>query len=277
MTQEEREILKTWLAGPRDFTEGAMLYRRFGSNLMLKKTFSVDSSPAAREMLVNEIRKLAGLSEMDLAGLRRVAKNGEGLAVSDSIQSESKATSNLRSPLTPNPAPIPPEEEKKIRFREKYPFLASADCPEVLKILVADMFTAYGKVRESHDLLLRTPDGEHGPDVAKACETCVDEYLENRLIFDELTHYKEKGTLLGVHPKVKVSLGSENPDTDYATMDTAELVRKLNSALANVSKAKKKLAKANTEEKKAEAEDRLEKWQDRLEAIRAAIELRKKN
>lgn len=277
MTQEERDILRAWLAGPRDFTEGAMLYRRFGSNLMLKKTFAVDSSPMAREMLVNEIRKLAGLSETELAGLRRVARSGEGLGVSDNIQIETKAASNSRSPLPHNPTPIPPEEEKKIRFREKYPFLASADCPEVLKILVADMFTAYGKVRESHDLLLRTPDGEHGQETAKACETCVEEYLENRMIFDELTHYKEKGTLLGVHPKVKAAIGGGDPDTDYATMDTAELVRKLNSALANVSKAKKKLAKSDTEEKKTEAEDRLEKWQDRLEAIRAAIELRKKN
>lgn len=269
MTQEETDILRAWLAGPRDFTEGAMLYRRFGSNLMLKKTFAVDSSPIAREMLVYEIRKLAGLSELDLKTLKRKAQAPR--------PPEGGDTETAIPPSGGKGASIPPEEEKKIRFREKYPFLASADCPEVLKILVADMFTAYGKVRESHDLLLRTPDGEHGPETAKACETCVEEYLENRLIFDELSHYKEKGTLLGVHPKVKAAIGGEDPDTDYATMDTAELVRKLNSALANVSKAKKKLAKADTDEKKSEAEERLEKWQDRLEAIRAAIELRKKN
>ena len=38
---------------------------------------------------------------------------------------------------------------KMIRFREKFTFLNSPDCPDILKILVSDMFTAYGKYKEA--------------------------------------------------------------------------------------------------------------------------------
>ena len=47
---------------------------------------------------------------------------------------------------------------KMIRFREKFTFLNSPDCPDILKILVSDMFTAYGKYKEAFARLEVTPD-----------------------------------------------------------------------------------------------------------------------
>ena len=260
MDSNDIRQLRDWLAGPRDMTEGAALYRRFGTNRMLKRQFSSDRTPMAREMLVNEIRKLAGLSELEMQSIRRRAAVSSGVPVQSAPASE--------------PAREVPESEKqKIRFRERFPFLGSDGCPEVLKVLVADMFTAYGRFREAFESLQK---GDLQRVMAPECEAAVDNYIENRMIFDELTYYRDHGKLLGTHPKVRAVL-SPDDEPDYMTMDVGELVRKLNSAQVNVSKASSSVRKADTDEKRAAAEERLERWKIRLETIRAAVELRKKN
>lgn len=260
MDADDRKRLTDWLAGPRDMTEGAALYRRYGTNLMLKQRFARERTPMAREMLVNEIRKLAGLSELDMRNLRRRAAPARPSATSGAGEAEV-------------PREIPESERQKIRFRERFPFLASDGCPDVLKVLVADMFTAYGRFRESFAALQA---GDMQRVMAAECEAAVENYLEDRAVLDELTYFRDRGELLGRHPKVRAVLHAED-EPDYMAMDVAELVRKLNSAQANVSKAVSALRKADTDEKTAAAEERLDKWKNRLETIRAAIELRKKN
>ena len=268
MTQEDKTTLRGWLSGPRDFTQGAALYRRFGSNLMLKRQFAVDRSPMAKAVLEDEIRKLAGLSEFQLAHLPRIAKKTDNNEHTDNNDNNGN-TALLK--------PVSAEDQKKIRFREKYPFLSASDCPDVLKVLVADMFTAYGKARESFASLQTFSEDKADNDSRMLCADVVEKYLENRMIFDELEHYKTHKTLLCVHPKVKSAMNVSDGEPDYMGMDTAELVRKLNSANTNVSKARKAVRTAKDDAQRADAEERLEKWTARLESIRAAVELRKKN
>jgi len=59
------------------------------------------------------------------------------------------------------------------------------------------MLTAYENYTTNHDKLTT----EQNPAlVGKICESVVEDYLENRLIWDELIHYRDKGTILGHHP-----------------------------------------------------------------------------
>ena len=264
MDADDRKILTDWLEGPRDMTEGAALYRRYGSNLMLKQQFARERTPMALAMLANEIRKLAGLSELDMQRLRRRA--------APPMPARPGHTASNEDPPK-KIAEIPESEMRKIRFRERFTFLGSDGCPDVLKVLVADMFTAYGRFRESFAAL---QGGDLQRLMASECESAVESYIEDRMILDELSHYRDHGELLGLHPKVRATL-RQDEDPDYMAMDVAELVRKLNSAQANVSKATAAIRKAVTDEKRAVAEERLDRWKNRLETIRAAIELRKKN
>lgn len=262
MDADDRKRLKDWLEGPRDMTEGAALYRRYGANLMLKQRFARERTSMVRAMLADEIRRLAGLTELYMLRLpRRAARS----APSSHTEAPPEASA---------PKEVPESERRKIRFRERYPFLGSDGCPDVLKVLVADMFTAYGKFRESFALLQK---GDMTRVMAGECEAAVESYLEDRSILDELDHYRDRGELLGHHPKVRATLRPDGDEPDYMTMDVGELVRKLNSAQTNVSKASAAVRKADTDEKRAAAEERLERWKMRLETIRAAIELRKKN
>jgi hypothetical protein len=58
---------------------------------------------------------------------------------------------------------------------------------------VADLLTAYDKYTRSRELLLS------GIDIELNSSLTVINYLENRLIWEELNHFKEKGVILGKH------------------------------------------------------------------------------
>jgi hypothetical protein len=83
------------------------------------------------------------------------------------------------------------------RIRDEFPFLRRSDCPVELKILVADMLTAYDAYKLAHDSLFKAETFEQ---IHKASRDTVENYLENHLIWDELNYYKEKGAILGKHP-----------------------------------------------------------------------------
>lgn len=273
MTEEERKEILEWLAGPRDKSEGAELYRRLGKNLMLKRQFAVNFTEYVRKTLVRELTKMAGLTDEDVRTMERKAAFAKEIAErTDAIEADRAKSGQIeRIPS------IPDEAQKKIRFRERFPFLSEPDCPDVLKVMVADMFTAYGKSREARAALQAMPDTENGPEALALARDTVENYIDDRAIMDELVHYRDHRALLGRHPKVRAAMGLDSDEPDYTEMETAELVKKLNSANANVSKARRALEAADTEEKRNAAEERLEKWRMRLESIRAAVELRKKN
>ena len=70
-------------------------------------------------------------------------------------------------------------------------------CPPELKILVADMLSAYDRYKQAHESLFSAMTAE---DIQRFSSDTVENYIENRLSWQELTHYKEKGVILGTHP-----------------------------------------------------------------------------
>ncbi len=73
MTTEQKKEITAYLCGPRDYAEGVALYQRYGVNLRLKRQFAVEDTAVIREILFDELRKLAGLSEIEFNHLPRQA------------------------------------------------------------------------------------------------------------------------------------------------------------------------------------------------------------
>ena len=128
-------------------------------------------------------------------------------AVKEPIETKQAATSSRL--VTYKPGDLPSKyvqsvsgernKDKRVVIREAFPFLSEDDCPDILKILVADMLTAHGRYVKGHDRLFEV--------AHKSTETCfeaakvvVENYIENRLIWAELEHYQKTKTLLGEHP-----------------------------------------------------------------------------
>ena len=59
------------------------------------------------------------------------------------------------------------------------------------------MLTAYDAYKLAHESLFKAATADQ---IHQASRDTVENYLENRLIWDELNYYKEKGIILGKHP-----------------------------------------------------------------------------
>lgn len=316
MTTEQKKEITAYLCGPRDYAEGVALYQRYGVNLRLKRQFAVEDTAVIREILFDELRKLAGLSEIEFNHLPRQAvkktaqlngvqakcvilddeKNDESalmeladsfgvtvdelvspdfqervLAMDENADRIDELTDELeaaRSKYAEAPEPV----RKMIRFREKYPFLNSTDCPDVLKILVADMFTAYGNYKAAHARLQVIGDADAAT-AAADCETVVTEYLKNREIWDELEYYRENGVILGKAAKFREMEAAE----DLTKISDVDLMGQLRSAGVQESKAKKAVEEAKAKKQPNEkAEAAFVKWSNRKKILKAEIDRRKK-
>lgn len=171
-------------------------------------------------------------------------------------------------------AEAPEPVRKMIRFREKYTFLNRSDCPDILKVLVNDMFAAYDAYKTAFAHLQIIPD-ETIAEAATEAEKVVTAYLANREIWDELEHYRTTGEILGKAAKFREMQTA--PVEDLAALSDLELVKKLNSARANQSKQRKAIKTAETEGKDTTAATAaLESWTDTRTRIEAEIERRKK-
>lgn len=317
MTTQDKNQITEYLAGSRDYSEGVSLYQRFGQNLRLKRLFVTDDTQTTKEILFEELRKLAGLTELEFAHLPRRAAtpkptlNGKTvkaiifddpkednevalkeladsfgvtvdelvspdfqervLAMDENVDRIEELTDQLdaaRSKYAETPEPV----RKMIRFREKYPFLNSPDCPDVLKVLVADMFTSYDNYKSAHARLQILADDETAAAVAD-CEKVVTEYLKNREIWDELEYYRENGAILGKAAKFREMEAAE----DYTQLSEIDLMKKLQSANVNESKHRKAV---NTAKEKGETNDRAEaalaRWSATKKAIQEEVARRKK-
>lgn len=316
MTTQDKNQITEYLAGSRDYSEGVSLYQRFGQNLRLKRLFVTDDTQTTKEILFEELRKLAGLTEHEFAHLPRRAatpkptlngltakaiifddpKDNEaalkeladsfGVTVdelvspdfqervlamdenADRIEELTDQLDEARSKYAETPEPV----KKMIRFREKYPFLNSPDCPDVLKVLVADMFTSYDNYKAAHARLQVLADDEAAAAVAD-CEKVVTEYLKNREIWDELEYYRENGAILGKAAKFREMEAAE----DYTELSEIDLMKKLQSANVNESKHRKAV---NTAKEKGETNERadaaLARWSATKKALQEEVARRKK-
>lgn len=160
----------------------------------------------------------------------------------------------LQEPAFENPFINASDDAKSgLKLREQFPFLADKDCPDKLKVLVADKLTAYNAVISARAELFKQKDNQTLPqeDILALVSDAVADFQLNQNIFDELNHYKEHGEILGNHPIFEdemllkeVSLMSDN-DAHKAHKNLATYI----------SKEKKKLEKAKTPESKQKIQD----------------------
>ena len=267
-----------------------------------------------RGTLIEELRKLSGMSEAEFAGMHRKAHHIPSKAeqsvspvpvrmyaddllialasrlgvtveklVSDDFVKERLSQSpdmeqvrglkeeleNAQSKYSEAPETV----RKAIRFREEFPFLRQPDCPDELKVLVADMFSAYDLYRESHRMLVETPDDVATGETYLWAKTAVENFLENRQMWEELEYYKNNGEILG---KAQV-MRQVREKQEISSLTDLELSKQLGNAKSNISKGKNELEKAPDEEKRAKAMEKTRKWTERKNLLEAEMESRKKN
>jgi hypothetical protein len=256
-------IIKNYLSGARLYMEGVTIYEKFGNNVALKRAFRINpENRILRMTLFEELRRLAGLTEAEFNNLSRNVKPSTGL----------KNTDEHTLVTTRNNRTINPGEAKKIRFRERFTFLNTTDCPDVLKVLVNDMFASYDAYRTAHNALAFMPPDAPMKETSLLAETAVEEMLNDRMIWTELQHYQEHKTLLGNHPDVKDYLKW----IEYREMSDFDLMQRRKNAASNISKCKVKIEEDTSEEDRLKHEASMREWITVKQICDHEIEHRKK-
>lgn len=236
--QEISDYLK--MPGAR-FMEGIALLERYGGNPTL--VFQLKRQGVTRvtqATLREELRKLA--ARMPAPGGR------DGISAEETGRAGSAEEAGQTA-------------TKYVRFRQQFPFLDEAGCPECLKVLVSDMFTAYGRYKDAHNRLAAMPDDGDLQTAERDAREAVEQLLQNQDMWDELTTYRDTHQLLGITPVV----ARYKQQHELEQLPDMELMKQLQSAKSNLSKARR-----------SGNEQKLAQWTQRLDAVSAEVERRKK-
>ena len=269
-----------YLEGPRNLAEGIALVLAHSSNVPLVRNLQRrrQDSPYAGAVF-EELRKMAGLTTFAFLHLKRHAKRppelnpaANGLNPTavhiDENPNDSQQAKAQPSPQEPAAKPVSDTLQKMLNFRKRFPFLNDPKCPDILKVLVSDMFTAYGKYRDAHQQLAQVPDDKMAPELTA---TVLDNFLEDRAIMAELEYYRDNGQLLGKHPKV----AAQGKPDEISSMSDFDLAKALKNAMSNISKCRVVIENGKASDSVIDsAKERLPKWTARKEAIQAEIDRR---
>ena len=161
-------------------------------------------------------------------------------------------------------ASVPLEVRKSIKLRLQFPFLKEKDCPEILKVLVSDMITAYEKYRDGHAQLFESMTKEEEQNLARCV---VDNFIENKQAFAELEHYRDSGQILGEHPIFEEQKIRE----DLEKLSGEELSKKANALRKNISTNRKRAEEAEDPEAKAKYEAVVKDYQWQEEYVKELL------
>lgn len=125
------------------------------------------------------------------------------------------------------------EEYKPLRLRDEFPFLFEKDCPDELKILVADKITAHDRFVKAHKELFEAA----GAEMYELAKEVVENFIENDVIYAELDYYREHKKPLGQHP----IWDNRKELEEIKQLAPQDLVKKLNALRKNVSTWAKKV------------------------------------
>lgn len=155
---------------------------------------------------------------------------------------------------------VPDNVKRSIKLREEFPFLKSKECPGVLKELVADMLSAYDNYTEGHKKLLETVSQE---EMEQLSQSVVENYLENRQIWEELKHYKETGKILGKHPIFDWVKRRE----EIRVMKDADLVKLRDQLKNKIPRTKKQITDEPDHKETAKRQERVEQFEKELAEV----------
>jgi hypothetical protein len=153
------------------------------------------------------------------------------------------STSDVEQPAAPQEET---EGKSEYSIRKEYPFLNDAECPNELKILVADKIAAYHRYSEYHAQLREHNAGKLTLTDAKLTELTANAEYEfglNQAIAKELEFYKENKSVLGEHPIFKELAMQREVDA----MSNEEAHRFITSSASFLSRKRKAIREATSD------------------------------
>ena len=206
-----------------------------------KETTGTEPVPANTEPITASTEPAAD-SEIEVKGEIDVSNGEAEIADTDenTDKSDVKEETDEVKALDPDEFAKAATSEERAILRDDYPFLSDKNCPDELKVLVADKITAFQTYIEAHAKLVKHSNGELAlteEELKQVTKDSVENFEANREIFKELDYYKIHGKILGEHPIFRELTLQREVDA----MSNKECVNYLNSSKKFISVKTKEL------------------------------------
>lgn len=250
------------------FNKAFELYRESeGKSLATEKVINATGyTPSSLENLLYDLQKLHGITDVEKFSVQSSVSSDQIADLSEQVtdlESEKEDLEFENLDLAAENEDLKKEVETlKLApkldaqsIRVEFPFLNSTDCPDELKILVADKITAWNGYLDIQKTISLVESGELEESdfkkLAALAEKAIRLFDENQKIYDELNCYQTTGKVLGVHPIFKkLQLTRE-----VETMTADELIKYKGSSAKYFSVKKTALVKAIKEKDEAKVQE----------------------
>jgi len=207
ISKEQRIKVVGWIRRGAPIKEGVRLYAGLPNKPRLMA--ALDRNPAKHRELLN--LEICGLLGITLARFNQIIKEYATKQPPSSYTQENGKEARIEKVNPP-----------KRSFRAQFPFLSRPDCPPELKALAADKITAWENYTAGHEKLF---DCSSLDECYHAAFDVVENYLENRLIYEELEYYGKHGNILGKH-RIFDQYKKYERLRGYNVIELVELLRK---------------------------------------------------
>lgn len=150
-------------------------------------------------------------------------------------------------------------------FREEFPFLNSPDCPIELEALASRKFGKYHLYVNLHRKLRDCTSLEECANISKEL---IDNYIENRIIWDELNYYNNNKKILGKHP-IFLEFSRRK---ELLSLSIKELVLRQQKIENNIWRVKNELKRGNKPHLDLERKERLSAYEAELSEVKRLLE-----
>ncbi len=150
-------------------------------------------------------------------------------------------------------------------FRDEFPFLGKPGCPVELEALASRKISKYHAYIHLHKSLR---DCISLMECANVSRDLIDNYMDNRMIWNELNYYKEHHSLLGKHP----IFGEFRRRNELLHLPVKELVRRQLQVENNIWRVKNELAKGRKPHLEHIRRERLSGYEQELNDINRLLE-----
>lgn len=260
MKQEVLEFLQNLPnEGHEQFNKAFELYRKSeGKNLGVERVLNASGySPRSLDNLLYDLQKMHGITDVERSTKYEVSPSTAPRMTQEDTKSLEVPIIDLK---TESDLLQVTQSSATKKLREEFPFLSDKNCPDEFKILIADKITAWNSYVQTQEIITKVEAGElvlEEKDALLGLAKMAIEYFDkNQKIYNELNHYAETGTVLGLHPIFKTVALKREVDV----MNTDELVKYKLASAKYFSTNKRDLDKAIANKK-----------QDKVDTITARV------
>lgn len=151
-------------------------------------------------------------------------------------------------------------ERRPLSFREEFPFLNDPGCPVELEALASRKFSKYHAYVDLHKKLRDCTDLN---ECASVSREIINNYLENRMIWDELNYYQKHHSILGKHP----IFSAFQKRKKLLSLNVKELIVKQRRLQGNIWRVKDELKKGDKPHLELDRRARLAGYEAELEEV----------